>query len=234
MPWIATNAPAYDQWALTGTETNLNPKAMNLGAVVSRWQDRDPDTYTHSFSNVIARKLVNAKSYAEGITVDWINDAPAASGFIVGYTVNRAPVNSGTFAELAALSAAATAYSDTTAGSGTTYVYRVIAKVEVGAVTNHLLVGDFLQLRVSDTANPSPVPVAGIAVQYYDTTALVDPVRARIEPYINDRWSLSTALVYPVGTGSGLTSLDTFRGVWNGSAVIPESGCYAIAMVADD
>ncbi len=232
--WSSTNAPAYDQWALVGTETYAYPKAMNLGVVVSRWQDLGPDTYTHSFSNVIARKLVNAKSYAGGIAVNWISDTPVASGSIVGYTVNRAPVNSSTFAELTELSAPATAYNDTTAGPGTTYVYRVIAKVEVGAVTNNLLVGDSLQLRVSDTANPSPAPVAGIAAQYYDTTALVNPVGARIEPSINDSWLLSTALVYPNGTPSGLTSLDTFRGVWNGSVVFPESGCYEIAVICDD
>ncbi|MDD2600575.1 MAG: PA14 domain-containing protein [Kiritimatiellae bacterium] len=235
--WSSTNAPTYNQWTLHGTDIYAYPKAMNLGVAVSRWaqQPGGPNTFTHTFEDVVARKLVNAKGFAGGINLKWISDTPVTSGTIVGYTVNRAPVSTAVFAELVTLNAATSVYSDTTAGTGTSYVYRVNALVEVaGPATNTVLVGDSLQLRSTDSANPSPAPVQGIAAQYYDTTELVNPIGTRVEPYIYDSWTLGGTTVYPVGASSGLTSYDTFLGTWNGSVVVPESGCYEISMFVDD
>lgn len=235
--WCSTNAPAYDRWIQYGSQTYTYPKAMNLGVAVSRWaqQPDGPNTYTHTFGNVVARKLVNAKGSAGGITVDWISDTPLASGTIVGYTVSRAPVSTAVFTELATLGAGDSVYSDTAAAEGISYVYRVNALVETaGPVTNNVLVGNSLQLRKTDSPNPSPAPVQGIAAQYYDTTELVNPIGTRVEPYINDSWNLNLALVYPPSTPSGLTELETFLGTWNGNVVVQESGCYEISMFADD
>jgi hypothetical protein len=235
--WCSTNAPAYDLWELVGTEIDSSgelPSALNLGVCVSRWQDLGPDTYTAAFSDVVARNLVSAGGYAGGITVGWITDTPVPSGSVVGYTVNRASLSSGTFTQVASLGAAAFVYSDTTAGSGTTYVYRVNALVEEGAVTNAVLVGDSLPLRQSGSANASPAPLKGIAAEYYDNNNDYFLVGARVEPYIDNSWLLGGTTVYPANTGNGLTNYDTFRARWNGSVTVGESGCYALYLFVDD
>ncbi len=233
--WCSTNAPAYDQWELAGTQVYAYPSAMNLGVCISRWQDLGPDTYTATFNNVVARKLVSATVHGGGISVDWIGDTPLAGGSVVGYSVSRAPLSSAAFTVLSNLVPGASAYSDTTAGYSTSYVYRVYAQVELGAATNDVLVGTSLPARRMLTAgNPSPAPRKGIAAAYYDNNTDYDLVGARVEPYVYDSWNIGGTSVYPAYTGTGLSSMDTFRVRWNGNLVVNESGCYEIVMFGDD
>ena len=235
--WNSTNAPAYDQWTLAGsaTYTGTYPDALNLGVVVSRWQDRGPNTLTIAYSNVVARKLVKSNTYASGITIDWINDTPVETGSVVGYSVNRAPKNSDNFTEITTTLPGATAWSDSTAGYGTSFVYRVYAQVADGAVTNDFLVGSSLpERRHLTTGNPSPAAIKGVAAEYYDNTSGYDPVGARVDPYMYDSWNLGGNDVYPANTGNGLTDMNSFRATWNGNIIVEDTGCYELVMFPDD
>lgn len=233
--WGSTNAPAYDQWAYINSITAALAPALNVGVVVSRWQDLGPDTLTCAFGGVSARNLVTATPGGSSVAVAWIGDQPVTNGTVVGYAVQRADGSGGAFAALADTAAGVLAYDDAAAGVGTTYVYRVHAKVDSGSVTNNVLVGTSLGARVAAvTANPSPAAIQGLAVEYFKPRDPLTLVAARVEPNVNNSWNYAGVDVYPSGAWNGLSVIDDFRGHWAGTITVPTSGCYGFVQNADD
>lgn len=233
--WGCTNAPAYDQWAVINSYTAALGPALNVGVVVSRWQDLGPDTLTCAFGAVRARNLVTAAPGASSIAVAWVGDSPVTSGTVVGYALQRAAGSGGAFAALAETAAGTLTYDDAAAGVGTSYVYRVYAKVDTGSGTNSTLVGTSLGARrAAVTANPSPAPFQGLAAEYFKPRDPLTLVAARVDPDVNNSWNYAGASVYPSGAWNGLSALDDFRGHWSGTITVPTSGCYGFVQSADD
>ncbi len=235
--WSCTNSPAYDEWYLVATHTRDYPTALNVGLVTSRWalQTGGPATLTNTFGNVVVRALVTATTNATGIGVNWIEDVPYTNGTLMSYSVNRAPINSDTFDELTTVASSVYAWNDTTAGFDTSYVYRVYAEIDEGAVTNDVLVGTSLPVRRQTIlGNPGESSLKGFAAEYYDDNAGNILAGARVDPYIDDTWTVDDGTVYPPFTSDGLSDLDYLRVIWNGNFVADEPGCYGVRVNADD
>ncbi len=234
--WAATNAPTYDAWAFINSRTQVLHAAMNVGVVVSRWQDLGPDTLTCSFANVIARNLVTAgTNTSEGITVSWIGDPVVTNGTVIGYAVSRSEGPTWSYATLGETGAGVLTYDDATAGLGTSYVYRVHAYVDGGAVTSSVLVGTSMPTRRPVvTANPAPAALKGVYAEYYKPRTPGTLVAARVDPNIDNSWNYSGSAVYPANTPNGLSALDDFRTLYAGNMTVAESGCYGLVQRSDD
>ncbi len=236
--WGSTNAPAYDQWIKLNerTQTTLFG-SMNVGLLVSRWGGGDagrPDILTVNFGDVKARNLVTATVAEPNVSVAWIGDPAVAGGTVVGYAVERAAGSGGAFAALGDTAAGVLTYSDATASAGVSYLYRVYAKVDVGGVTNNVLVGTSLAARRTVGFTAPAAPVNGLAVEYYQPRSPLTLVGARVDPNIDNPWF---ATGYPSSATSGLTgggNPNYFQAYWTGTITPPESGVYGFVQSTDD
>ena len=237
--WGSTNAPAYDEWDCFGSHTVVFGRALNVGLVVSRAsQPAGAPDLTCAFANVVARNLVTARPDAGGgIAVEWIGDTPVTNGTVTGYTVSRAVVADGAFAPLGSQPAAdPCAFTDETAESGVSYVYRVTASVNVdGGGTAETVVGTSMPARHPAVAgNPSPASRNGVYAEYYNAQSGGTLVSARVDPNISNSWLYAGGDVFPANTPNGLSQMRNFRTRYAGNITVPETGCYALADVADD
>ena len=238
--WGSTNAPAYDQWECFGAHTVVFGRALNVGLVVSRASQQlgGPADLTCAFEDVVARNLVTARPDAGGdIAVEWIGDTPVTNGTVTGYTVSRAVAADGVFQPLGSPLAAGTCtFTDDTAGIGISYVYRVTASVDLhGGGTAAATVGTSMPARHPAVAgNPSPASRNGVSAEYYNAQSGGTLVSARVDPNISNSWLYAGGDVFPANTTTGLGALRNFRTRYAGSITVPETGCYALADVADD
>jgi len=234
--WVATNAPAYDEWLKIREVDHSWPQAVNVGlAVCKHWTSTTNDLVTFGFTNVVARGIVSVEANNSGVWMEWVDDLPLISGTNTGFVVKRSTVEEMSYSTISTTGVDTVMLQDNTAGIGTSYVYRVYALVDDGGSVSESLLGTSLPVRrnLAD-ATLAASSINGIASEYIQPAYGQTVVGARVDPDLNNPWTATGVDVYPASAVNGLSHLGNFEANYNGSIVPEESGVYGFAFKADD